>query len=149
MPAIHGDKGTLRFIENGQVKDIVTVTSWDASEDANVEKRHYAGEQYPHTRKNVMGWRGRVQTDVVNAEIDKLIQRINDAEDSGVNVPQIVLALVERFDSRDFGSGQPQAVTHIFSDVSLIYESHSGAGKPDLIQKSITFEAARKRVEDL
>ena len=149
MPAIHGDKATARIIVNGEVKNILTVTSWDASEDANVEKRHYAGEQYPHTRKNVMGWRGRLQTDVVNAETDKLIQQINDAEDSGVNVPQVVLAIVERYDSRDIGSGQPQGVTHIFSDVSLIYESHSGAGKPDLVQKSITFEAARKRVEDL
>ena len=149
MAAIHGDKGTIRLIENGQVVRITTVINWEASEDANAEKRNYAGERYPSTRKNVMGWRGRLALDVVNAEPDFLIQRINDAEDNGVAVPQVVLALIEEYDSRDRQAGQPDATTHIFSDVILIYDSHSGAGKPELIQKSLSFEASRKRVEAL
>ena len=149
MPAIHGDKGTVRVIEDGAVVQIVEVTEWSASEDANAEKRHYAGQTYPKTRKNVMGWRGRIAIDVTNPNLDFLIQRINDAEDQGVNVPNVVIALIEQYDSRDIGAGQPAAVTHIFSDTIIIYDEHSGAGKPDLIRKSFSFESARKRVESL
>ena len=149
MAAIHGDKGAIRIIENGAIVSIFQVTEWSANEDANAEKRHYAGERYPHTRKNVMGWRGRVALDVTNAELDFLIQRINDAEDAGVNVPAVVIALIEQYDSRDIGAGQPTGTTHIFSDVLMIYDEHSGAGKPDLIRKSFSFESARKRVEAL
>ena len=149
MAAIHGDKGTIRIIENGAVVEIVEITEWSASEDANSEKRHYAGQRYPKTRKNVMGWRGRVAIDVTNPNLDFLIQRINDAEDQGVNVPAIVIALIEQYDSRDIGAGQATATTHIFSDTIMIYDEHSGAGKPDLIRKSFSFESARKRVESL
>ena len=149
MAAIHGDKGTLRIIENGAVVRIFEVTDWSVSEDSNVEKRHYAGEKTPRTRKNVMGWRGRVTLDVVSAELDLFVQRINDAEDLGVGVPQVAIALVEQYDDRDRLAGQPDAVTHIFSDVVVIYDEHRGGGKPDLMQKSFSFEAARKRTEAL
>ena len=149
MPAIHGDKGTIRVIEDGAVVNIIEVNEWNASEDANAEKRHYAGQRYPKTRKNVMGWRGRISIDVTNPNLDFLIQRINDAEDQGVNVPSVVIALVEQYDSRDIGAGGVAGTVHIFSDTVLIYDDHSGAGKPDLIRKSFSFEAARKRVENL
>ena len=149
MAAIHGNRGNLRILENGAVSRSFKVTQWSVSENATIENRHYAGEQYPVTRKNVVGWRGRITCDVTSAELDFLIQRLNDAEDAGVNVPQFVLALVEQYDSRDVGAGQPAVVTHIFSDVLFVYDDHSGAGKPDLIQKSLSFEAARKRVEEL
>ena len=146
MPAIHGDKGVVRIIENGQVIALTKVTQWEASEDASAERRHYAGDKYPSTRKNVMGWRGRLTFDVVNPELPFLIQRINDAEDAGVNVPAITLVLVERYDARDSRAGSPAGTSHIFSDVVLIFDSHSGAGKPDLIQQSCSFDASRKRV---
>ena len=149
MPAIHGDKGNIRILENGEVKDLFTINQWEYSEKAQAEERHYAGEQYPALRKQAMGWQGRISLDVVNAELDFLIQRINDAELAGVNVPDTVLALIQEYDQRDLGAGKPPAVTFVFSDLVLIYDSHSGAGKPDLIQKSFSFSASRMRVESL
>lgn len=149
MAAIYGDRGSIRVIENGQVPRLIACTSWSANEDASVNKRFYAGERYPDTTKGIMGWRGRLVYDVVNAEIDFLIQRINDAEAAGVNVPQIVLALVESYQDRDRQAGQPAATLHTFSGVTLIYDEHSGAGKTDLLQKSISFESSQKRVEAL
>ena len=143
--AIFGDRGTLRVLENGQVKNLYTVINWSFREDAQENVRNYAGEAFSHKRKVIMGWTGRITLDVVNAELDLLIQRINDASHAGVNVPEITLALVERYGQNN----EAPDTAHIFSGCILIYDEHSGGGQPDLVQKSFTVSAARKRTEPL
>ena len=143
MAALHGDKAKVRILENGNVVQVFTVLNWSVREDANVEKRHYAGEAWSKPRKNFMGVSGRLNLDVVNPELFLLIQRINDAGDSGVNVPQIVIAIITNYEDADGGG----ATTTICTGCQLILEDYSGAGKPDLLQQAISFGAERVRVE--
>ena len=145
MPAIRGDKVNVRILENGEVVGLYSVVQWSARQDANVEERHYPGQTEPESRKLPMGWSGRMVLDVKNANLDFLIQRIDDASDAGVQVPQVTIAIVEEYNDVDNAS----STTHVFSGCQLVYEDHTGGGKPDLIQKSFSFKAQRKRVENV
>ena len=145
--SIRGDKGHLRILENGSIVNVFTITRFSAREDSQMHESYYLGQKDPETDKNQMGWSGSINTEVKNAELDLLIQRINDAHANGVAPPQVVLVLVEEFPPQPGNIG-PSRASHIFTDTQLIYEDHSVAGVQEKVVKSLSFKARRKRVEE-
>ena len=145
MPSIHGDKVILRILENGAVQALVTATDFSAQEQAQDEDLYFVGNPIPEMRKKIMGWAGRWTLTVIGPQLDLLIQRFNDAVDAGVNIPEITIVVIEKYDSSD---NQPTTVS-TYSGCQITYDEHRTGGKQDLVQKSFSFRARTKRVETL
>lgn len=137
--SIRGDKGHVRILKNGEIVSWFELTSFDVQEDSQNTESYYVGRKKPETDKNQMGWSGSMAGEVKNAEVDLLIQEINDALNAGVQPPQINLVLVEEYP--DGGN----ASTHVFTDVQLVYASRHQGGVQEKITKSLNFRAADKR----
>lgn len=138
--SIRGEKGLVRILKNGEIVSWFELTGFDCQEDSQTTESYYIGRKKPETDKFQMGWSGTLTGEVKNAEIDLLVQEINDALNSGVQPPQISIVLVEQYPDTQSSS------THVFTDVQIVYANRRQSGVQEKISKTINFRAADKRV---
>lgn len=137
---IRGDKSQVRILENGAQVAWGELANITYGETSQYIEHNLIGEKKPRVDVLMMGFEGTINGLVINASIDRLIQRIRDARKSGVATPVINILYTEQYPANEGNQ------TFLFVDVQLMLSNRSAAGANEAISKSISFKASDLRL---
>lgn len=96
-PSIRSHQGTIKFFADGQVQNIMNITSVDIQQDSSFSRSHYVGQALPEGDQTVDGWSGSIEAEVKDAEMDKFIDALISNRLNGIGVSDYTFVTTENY----------------------------------------------------
>jgi len=133
-PSIRGHKGQFKLFENGQLSNIVDITSVSVSQDSSFSRTMYVGRALPEGDQSIEGWSGSIDLEVKDAAVDDLIDALVTNKLNGIGVSDYTFLSIEEYSD---GSRR----SYVYFDVQWKMSKTNG-GLTDKITKSMEFQAS-------
>ena len=133
-PSIRGHKGQFKLFENGQLSNIVDITSVSVSQDSSFSRTMYVGRALPEGDQSIEGWSGSIDLEVKDAAVDDLIDALVTNNLNGIGVSDYTFLSIEEYSD---GSRR----SYVYFDVQWKMSKTNG-GLTDKITKSMEFQAS-------
>lgn len=133
-PSIRGHKGQFKLFENGQLSDIVDITSVSVSMDSSFQRTNYVGRALPEGDQSVEGWSGSIDLEVKDNKVDELIDALITNNLNGIGVSDYTFLTVEEY-------GDGSRASYVYFDVQWKM-SRNQSGLTEKITKSMEFQAS-------
>lgn len=133
-PSIRGHKGQFKLFENGQLSNIVDITSVSVSMDSSFQRTMYVGRPLSEGDQSIEGWSGSIDLEVKDAAVDELIDALITNNLNGIGVSDYTFLTVEEY-------GDGTRASYVYFDVQWKM-SKSQSGLSDKMTKSMEFQAS-------
>ena len=133
-PSIRGHKGQFKIFENGQLTNIVDITSASVSQDSSFLRTMYVGRPVPEGDQAMEGWSGSIELEVKDASVDEFIDALVTNNLNGIGVSDYTFLT-----SEEYGNGQIKS--YVYFDVQWKM-SKSQSGLSDKMKKTLEFQAS-------
>ena len=133
-PSIRGHKGNFKIFENGQLTNIVDLTSVDVSQDSSFQRTFYVGRPVAEGDQAIEGWSGSVEAEVKDSSIDEFIDALVTNNLNGIGVSDYTFMTTE-----EYGDGTRKS--YVFFDCQFKM-SRRQSGLNEKITKRLEFQAS-------
>ncbi len=133
-PTIRGHKGAFKIFENGELKNIVDITSVEINQDSTFQRSFFVGRPVGEGDQTQEGWSGSIDLEVRNAIVEDFIDALVTNNLNGIGVSDYAFTSTE-----EYSDGTRR--TYVYSDVQWKY-SRSASGLTEKITKSLEFQAS-------
>lgn len=136
-PSIRGHKGQIKIFENGQLSNIVDITSADVNQDSTFKRTMYVGRPLPEGDQSLEGWSGSMSLEVKDASVDEFIDALVTANLNGIGVSDYSVVTTE-----EYSDGTRKS--YVYFDMQFKM-SKSQSGLSDKITKKLDFQASGRQ----
>jgi len=136
-PSIRGHKGQFKLFENGQLSNIVDITSVSVSQDSSFSRTFYVGRPLPEGDQSIEGWSGSIDLEVKDDSVDALIDALVTNNLNGIGVSDYTFLTVEEY-------GDGTRASYVYFDVQWKM-SKSQSGLNEKMTKSLEFQASGRQ----
>lgn len=133
-PTIRGHKGQFKIFENGELKNIVDITSVEINQDSTFQRSFFVGRPVPEGDQTQEGWSGSIDMEVRNAIVEDFVDALVTNNLNGIGVSDYAFTSTE-----EYSDGTRR--TYVYSDVQWKY-SKSASGLTEKMTKSLEFQAS-------
>lgn len=133
-PSIRGHKGQFKVFENGQLTNIVNITSADIAQDSTMSRTFYVGRPLPEGDQSIEGWSGSIEVEVKDAAEDEFIDALITNNLNGIGVSDYTMLTVE-----EYGDGSRKS--YVYFDCQFKLSRRQG-GLTEKITKTLEFQAS-------
>lgn len=133
-PSIRGHKGQFKIFENGDLSNIVDLTSVEVTQDSTFQRTNYVGRPLPEGDQTIEGWSGSVDLEVKDASVDEFIDALVTNNLNGIGVSDYTFLTTE-----EYGDGTRKS--YVYFDVQWKM-SRRQAGLTEKITKRLEFQAS-------
>ena len=135
-PSIRGHKGQFKIFENGQLTNIVDITSVDISQDSTFSRTMYVGRAIPEGDQAIEGWSGSLDLEVKDASVDEFIDALVTNNLNGIGVSDYTFLTTEEY-------GDGTTANYVYSDVQFKM-SKKQSGLSEKMTKRLEFQASSR-----
>lgn len=135
-PSIRGHKGQFKIFENGQITNIVDITSVDVAQDSTFKRTMYVGRAIPEGDQSIEGWSGSIDLEVKDASVDEFIDGLITNNLNGIGVSAYTFLTTEEY-------GDGSTANYVYSDVQWKM-SKKQSGLTEKITKKLDFQASSR-----
>ena len=135
-PSIRGHKGQLKIFENGQLTNIVDITSVDIAQDSSFIRTMYVGRAIPEGDQSIEGWSGSIDLEVKDASVDEFIDALITNNLNGIGVSDYTFLTTEEY-------GDGTNANYVYSDVQWKM-SKKQSGLSEKMTKRLEFQASSR-----
>ena len=132
-PSIRGHKGQFKIFENGNISNIVDITSVDVSQESSFSKTMYVGRPLPEGDQSIEGWSGSLELEVKDAAVDEFIDALVTNNLNGIGVSDYTFMTIE-----EYGDGTRKSYVYFDCQFKM---SRKNAGLNEKITKRLEFQA--------
>jgi len=136
-PSIRGHKGQFKVFENGQLTNVVDITSVDVTQDSSFSRTFYVGRPLPEGDQSMEGWSGSIDLEVKDASVDEFIDALVTNNLNGIGVSDYTFLTVE-----EYGDGTRKS--YVYFDVQWKM-SKSQSGLNEKMTKRLEFQASGRQ----
>jgi len=133
-PTIRGHKGQFKIFENGELKNIVDITSVEINQDSTMQRSFFVGRPVPEGDQTQEGWSGSIDLEVRNAIVEDFIDALVTNNLNGIGVSDYAFTSTE-----EYSDGTRR--TYVYSDAQFKF-SRSASGLTEKITRSLEFQAS-------
>lgn len=133
-PSIRGHKGQFKIFENGQLSNIVDITSVDVSQDSTFMRTNYVGRPLPEGDQSIEGWSGSLSLEVKDASVDEFIDGLITNNLNGIGISDYSFVTTE-----EYANGTVKS--YAYFDVQWKM-SRQQSGLADKMTKKLDFQAS-------
>jgi hypothetical protein len=133
-PSIRGHKGSFKIFENGQLSNIVDITSVSVSMDSSFSRTYYVGRPVGEGDQAIEGWSGSIELEVKDDSVDAFIDALITNNLNGIGVSDYTFLT-----SEEYGNGQ--IASYAYFDVQWKM-SKSQSGLSEKMTKTLEFQAS-------
>lgn len=133
-PSIRGHKGQFKVFENGQLTNIVDITSVDVSQDSSFSRTFYVGRPLPEGDQTIEGWSGSIELEVKDGSVDDFIDALVTNNLNGIGVSDYTFLTTE-----DYADGTSKS--YVYFDVQWKMSKRQ-AGLTEKMTKRLEFQAS-------
>jgi len=134
MPAsIRGHQGQFKIFENGDLSNIVDITSFEVNQDSDFSRTEYVGRSIPEGDQSHKGWTGSLDAEVKDASIDDFIDALITNNLNGIGVSDYTLVLTESY-------GDGQVASYVYGDCQFKMSKRQ-SGLSEKVTKRLEFQA--------
>ena len=133
-PSIRGHKGQFKIFENGQLSNIVDITSVDVSLDSSFSRTYYIGRPVGEGDQSIEGWSGSIELEVKDASVDEFIDALLTNNLNGIGVSDYTFLTTEQY-------GDGTSKNYVYFDVQFKM-SRRQSGLSEKMTKSLEFQAS-------
>lgn len=133
-PSIRGHKGQFKIFENGQLSNIVDITSVSVALDSSFSRTFYVGRPVGEGDQSIEGWSGSVELEVKDDSVDAFIDALVTNNLNGIGVSDYTFLSAE-----EYGNGT--VASYVYYDVQWKM-SKNQSGLTEKMTKSLEFQAA-------
>ena len=135
-PSIRGHKGSFKIFENGQLTNIVDLTSVDISQDSSFMRTNYVGRAIPEGDQSIEGWSGSIELEVKDASADEFIDALITNNLNGIGVSDYTFLTTEEY-------GDGSTANYVYSDVQWKM-SKKQSGLTEKMTKTLSFQCSSR-----
>ena len=95
--SIRGHQGQLKFFQDGDLLNVVNLTSVAIQQDSSFSRANYVGQPIPEGDQTIEGWSGSVDAEVKDDEMDILIDGLVSANLAGIGVSDYTMISTENY----------------------------------------------------
>jgi hypothetical protein len=132
--SIRGHQGELRIFRDGELQNIVNLTSVEISQDSSFMRTFYVGNPIGEGDQAIEGWSGSVEAEVKDAAIDTFIDALVTDNLNGIGVSDYTFIHTERY-----ADGTQKAYVYFDCQWKM---SKSQRGLNEKMTKSMDFQAS-------
>lgn len=136
-PSIRGHKGQFKLFENGQLANIVDITSVSVSQDSSFSRTFYVGRPLPEGDQTVEGWSGSLDLEVKDDSVDAFIDALITNNLNGIGLSDYTFLTVEEY-------GDGTRASYVYFDVQFKM-SKNQSGLNEKLTKSLEFQASGRQ----
>lgn len=136
-PSIRGHKGQFKIFENGQLANIVDITSVDVAQDSSFMRTNYVGRALPEGDQSIDGWSGSIELEVKDDAVDSFIDALVTNNLNGIGVSDYTFLTVEEY-------GDGTRASYVYFDCQFKM-SRRQAGLTEKITKRLEFQASGRQ----
>lgn len=136
-PSIRGHKGQFKIFENGNLVNIVDITSVDVSQDSSFQRTFYVGRPVAEGDQSIEGWSGSAELEVKDASVDEFIDALVTNNLNGIGVSDYTFLTVE-----EYGNGTRQS--YVYFDVQWKMSKRQ-SGLTEKMTKRLEFQASGRQ----
>jgi len=133
-PSIRGHQGQFKIFENGQLSNVVDITSVDVSQESSFQKTYYVGRPVPEGDQTIEGWSGSIEMEVKNASVDEFIDALVANNLNGIGVSDYTFMTTEYY-------ADGTTKSYVYFDVQWKM-SRKQAGLTEKMTKRLDFQAS-------
>lgn len=133
-PSIRGHRGQFKIFENGQLSNIVDITSVDVNQDSSFMRTNYVGRPVPEGDQSIDGWSGSIELEVKDDAVDSFIDALITNNLNGIGVSDYTF-----LSSEEYGSGS--IASYVYYDVQFKMSKRQ-AGLSEKMTKRLEFQAS-------
>lgn len=132
--SIRGHLGQFKIFSNGQLQNIVDITSVDVSQDSSFSRTNYVGRAVPEGDQSIEGWSGSIETEVKDAAVDEFIDALVNNNLNGIGVSEYTFVTTE-----SYSNGTTKSYVYYDCQFKM---SRRQAGLTEKITKRLDFQAS-------
>lgn len=136
-PSIRGHKGQFKIFENGQLSNIVDLTSVEVNQDSSFSRTNYVGRPLPEGDQTIEGWSGSLEAEVKDDSIDAFIDALVTNNLNGIGVSDYTFLTVEEY-------GDGTRASYVYFDCQFKM-SRRQSGLTEKITKRLEFQASGRQ----
>ena len=136
-PSIRGHKGQFKIFENGQLSNIVDITSVSVSQDSSFSRTFYVGRPLPEGDQSIEGWSGSIDLEVKDDAVDAFMDALITNNLNGIGVSDYTFLTVEEY-------GDGTRASYVYFDCQWKM-SKSQSGLNEKMTKSVEFQASGRQ----
>jgi len=133
-PSIRGHKGQFKIFENGELSNIVDITSVSVSQDSSFSRTYYVGRPVGEGDQSMDGWSGSVELEVKDDSVDSFIDALTTNNLNGIGVSDYTFLSAE-----EYGNGKISS--YVYYDVQWKM-SKKQSGLTEKMTKTLEFQAS-------
>lgn len=133
-PSIRGHKGQFKVFENGQLTNIVDITSVDIAQDSSFSRTFYVGRPVGEGDQSIEGWSGNVSLEVKDDAVDVFIDALTTDNLLGIGVSDYTMVTVEEY-------GDGTRASYVYFDCQFKM-SKNQSGLTEKMTKQLDFQAS-------
>ncbi len=133
-PSIRGHKGQFKVFENGQLTNIVDITSVSVSQDSSFQRTFYVGRALPEGDQSIEGWSGSIDMEVKDNSVDEFIDALVTNNLNGIGISDYTFLTTEEY-------GDGTRASYVYFDVQWKM-SKNQSGLTEKMTKSLEFQAS-------
>ena len=133
-PTIRGNRGQFKIFENGELKNIVDITSVEVNQDSSFIWSIFVGRPVPEGDQAIEGWSGSISLEVRNSEVEDFIDGLVTNNLNGIGVSDYTFLTTELY-----GDGPTRS--YVYVDVQCRF-SRSQSGLTEKITRRLEFQAS-------
>lgn len=135
-PSIRGHRGQMKIFENGQLTNIVDITSVDITQDSSFMRTNYVGRAIPEGDQSIDGWSGSLDLEVKDASVDEFIDALVTNNLNGIGVSDYTFLTTEEY-------GDGTTANYVYSDCQFKM-SKKQSGLSEKMTKRLEFQASSR-----
>ena len=136
-PSIRGHKGQFKIFENGQLANIVDITSVEVNQDSTFSRTNYVGRPLPEGDQAIEGWSGSLELEVKDDAVDSFIDALVTNNLNGIGVSDYTFLVVEEY-------GDGTRASYVYFDCQFKM-SRRQSGLTEKITKRVDFQASGRQ----
>lgn len=133
-PSIRGHKGQFKIFENGQLSNIVDITSVSVALDSSFSRSFYVGRPVGEGDQSIEGWSGSIELEVKDDSVDAFIDALITNNLNGIGVSDYTF-----LSSEEYGNGTISS--YVYYDVQWKM-SKNQSGLTEKMTKTLEFQAS-------
>ena len=134
---IRGHMGTVKFFKDGAIVGIINITNVDIKQDSTFSRSFRVGQALPVGDQSMEGWSGSLETEVTDAELDKFIDALINANLNGIGASDYTFVSTE-----NYANGTSQSYLYFDSQFKM---SRKQGGLNERITKSLEFQCSGRQ----
>src|SRR4051812_26888131 len=95
--SIRGHMGSVKFFKDGELQNILNLTSVDLNQDSTFSRANYVGNPVSEGDQSIDGWSGSCDAEVKDATIDLFIDALINANLAGIGVSDYTFVVTEKY----------------------------------------------------